>query len=83
MLSFFLQTFFDFLNLYKIYKICYNLSGDDMKKNKKQGNSIEIVVLIGIIFFLFVGLVLMYEEKIDNLEDRISILEEVCNEEKN
>lgn len=53
-----------------------------MKKNK-SGNGIEIVVLIGIIFFLFVGLVLMYEEKIDDLENRIKVLEEVCYEEKN
>lgn len=48
-----------------------------MKKEKKSSN-LEIVVLIGIIFFLFIGLVLMYEEKIDELENRISSLEEVC-----
>lgn len=53
-----------------------------MKKNKKQGNGIELVVLIVIIFFLFVGLVLMYEGKIDEFENRIKVLEEVCYEVK-
>lgn len=48
-----------------------------MKKEEKN-NNLEIVLLIGIIFFLFIGLVLMYEEKIDELENRISSLEEVC-----
>lgn len=50
-----------------------------MKENKKN-NNLEIIVLIGIIFLLFIGLVLMYEEKIDELENRISNLEEVCND---
>lgn len=40
--------------------------------------SIENVVLIVIIFLLFVGLVLMYENKIDELEEKISILEKQC-----
>lgn len=60
-------------------KLCYNEIGDNMKKDKKN-NNLEIVVLIGIIFFLFVGLVLMYEEKIDELENKVASLEEVCND---
>lgn len=47
-------------------------------KKEKGSNNLEIIVLIGIIFFLFIGLVLLYEEKIDELENRISSLEEVC-----
>lgn len=47
-------------------------------KKEKINNNLEIIVLVAIIFFLFIGLVLLYEEKIDELENRISSLKEVC-----
>ena len=40
--------------------------------------NVENAVLLIIIFLLFVGLVLMYESKIDELENKIVILEKQC-----
>ena len=48
-------------------------------KNKKGSQCwLEIIVVLIITFLLFLGLVLMYEEKIDELENYIKETKENC-----